>query len=70
MRHLKFIATGIFTLILGFNLASTSGSETATEKNHCFSCHTNPQKLIQITRQLEKVRKPTQAKSTLTKGEG
>ena len=42
----------------------------AEGENHCFSCHTNPRKLIQITRELSKLAKNKPGGSKETKGEG
>lgn len=39
-------------------------------ENHCFTCHTNPRKLIQITRELSKVDTNKPGASKETKGEG
>lgn len=40
------------------------------DENHCFTCHTNPRKLIQITRELSKLAKDKPGASKETKGEG
>jgi hypothetical protein len=39
-------------------------------ENHCFTCHTNPRKLIQITREIAKANKGKPAKSSKIEGEG
>ncbi|BBO78226.1 hypothetical protein DSCW_56430 [Desulfosarcina widdelii] len=44
--------------------------QAAEGENHCFSCHTNPRKLIQITRELSKLAKNKPGASKETKGEG
>jgi hypothetical protein len=44
--------------------------QAAEGENHCFSCHTNPRKLIQITRELSKLDKNKPGASKETKGEG
>jgi len=44
--------------------------QAAGGENHCFICHTNPRKLIQITRELSKLAKNKPGASKETKGEG
>lgn len=44
--------------------------QAAGGENHCFSCHTNPRKLIQITREISKLATNKPGASKETKGEG
>jgi len=66
-------------LILGGGLAAAllvlffpplPAARAAENENHCFTCHTNPRRLIEITREISKrnVNKPGASKET--KGEG
>ena len=59
-----FLALG-FSLILGNRTASSAEGE-----NHCFTCHTNARKLIQITREIAEAEKDKPKKSSEVKGEG
>jgi hypothetical protein len=43
---------------------------SAQKENHCFTCHTNPRKLIAITREIAKTNKDKPGGSPETKGEG
>jgi hypothetical protein len=43
---------------------------SAGNENHCFTCHTNPRKLIEITRELSKRNLETPGASKETTGEG
>ena len=40
------------------------------QENHCFTCHTNPRKLIEITREIARVEKGRPGASIETEGEG
>ena len=44
--------------------------QAAEDENHCFTCHTNPRKLIQITREISKLATNKPGASKETKGEG
>jgi len=43
---------------------------TAFAENYCFTCHTNPRKLIEITRELAKSNMDKPGASAETEGEG
>lgn len=43
---------------------------TAFAENYCFTCHTNPRKLIEITRELAKSNLDKPGASAETEGEG
>ncbi len=43
---------------------------SADGENHCFTCHTNAQKLIKITREIAKANKDKPGGSAETEGEG
>ena len=55
-----------FLLIVPENISVSIGAS----ENHCFTCHTNPRKLIQITRDIAKANKAKPAKSSEIAGEG
>jgi len=45
-------------------------ANSALAENHCFTCHTNPRKLIEITRELAKSDQDKPGASAETEGEG
>lgn len=60
-------------LVLGFYILLLHDSRpacSAQQENHCFTCHTNAQKLIKITREIAKNNKGKPGASTETEGEG
>ena len=50
--------------------AGNPAVRSAQKENHCFTCHTNPGKLISITREIAKTDKSKPGGSPETKGEG
>jgi hypothetical protein len=63
--------TGIvFALLFSIIVSANLSVSAAAAENHCFTCHTNPRKLIQITREIAKANKGKPAKSSKTEGEG
>ena len=61
------------TVMLGLFLLCFSNereARSADRENHCFTCHTNARKLIEITRELRKDLKDKPGASEETKGEG
>jgi hypothetical protein len=56
----------VFLLIVPENMSLSAGAS----ENHCFTCHTNPRKLIQITREIAEANKGRPAKSSEIAGEG
>lgn len=42
----------------------------AQQENHCFTCHTNPRKLREITREIARTHPEKPGASSETKGEG
>jgi hypothetical protein len=63
--HFSFLS--VFALTIICNAGSQQGTP---EENQCFACHTNPGKLIEITRILAKDPDYQPSKSALIKGEG
>jgi len=66
-------------LIVGSGLAAAlcllfyphpPAARSAENENHCFTCHTNPRKLIEITREIAKLNVNKPGASKETKGEG
>lgn len=43
---------------------------SAPQENHCFTCHTNPRKLIEITREIARADQKKPGASVETEGEG
>jgi len=71
MRHFKstLYVAGFFIVLLVF-FGSSSTARLAEKENYCFTCHTNAQKLIQITREIAKTDKNRPGASAETEGEG
>ena len=53
-----------------FLLQNGREARSADQENHCFTCHTNARKLIEITREIKKSQKGKPGASAETKGEG
>ena len=70
MKSLVIMASIILALILSIINSVNLSVSAAANENHCFTCHTNPQKLIQITREIAEANKDKLAKSLKTEGEG
>ena len=70
MKPLRCAALCILALIVSLCFPGDSRSQATTGENHCFTCHTNPRKLIQITREIAQARKGEPGKSAAIEGEG
>ena len=71
MKIIKSVTgMGIVSAFFMVCLYGSQPSWSAENENHCFSCHTNARKLIEITRQIAKVNKSAPGGSAETKGEG
>jgi hypothetical protein len=70
MKPLKYAAFSIMALIVSLYFLGDSWSQATSGENHCFTCHTNPRLLIQITREIAAARKGEPAKSAAIEGEG
>jgi len=70
MKPLRNAAFSVLALVVSLYFLGDSWSQATTSENHCFTCHTNPRKLIQITREIAKARKGEAAKSAAIEGEG
>jgi len=71
MRTMKFVISA--GLVFAVSVLLFYGSpvvRSAEQENHCFTCHTNAQKLIQITREIAKADKSKPGASAETEGEG
>ena len=71
MKAIKLIIWGGLVVVL-FLLISPRPPivRSAENENHCFTCHTNPRKLIEITREISKLNTGKPGASKETKGEG
>jgi len=72
MRSVKSVI-GILmlsVLFMVFIYGTREAAQSAEEENHCFTCHTNARKLIQITREIAEANKDKPGASTETEGEG
>jgi hypothetical protein len=70
MKSLMLMAGIVFALLFSIMISANLSVSAAASENHCFTCHTNPRKLIQITREIAKANKGKLAKSSKTEGEG
>ena len=70
MKSLMLTVGIVLALLLSIIAAANLSVFAAASENHCFTCHTNPRKLIQITREIAKANKGKPAKSSKTEGEG
>jgi hypothetical protein len=53
MKTIKLTAIGAVVVVCLFLLSGTPAIQSAESENHCFTCHTNPRKLIEITREIQ-----------------
>ena len=60
------LVVSIFLLLVYKNPMAWS----AESENYCFTCHTNAQKLIKITREIAEAQKGKQKTSSEVEGEG
>lgn len=70
MKPLRIAVLSVLALVVSLYFLADSWSQATTGENHCFTCHTNPRKLIQITREIAQARKGEPAKSAAIEGEG
>ena len=70
MKSLMLMAGIVFAFLFSIVVSANLPVSAAAGENHCFTCHTNPRKLIQITREIAKANKGKPAKSSKTEGEG
>ena len=71
MRANKFVIIGGLLIVASFILTFGGLKAQSTQnENHCFTCHTNARKLIQITREIAKADKDKPGASSETEGEG
>jgi hypothetical protein len=71
MRAVKFlISVGLILAVSIFFLYGSRVVRSAQQENHCFTCHTDPRKLIQITREITRADKGKPGASVETAGEG
>lgn len=71
MRVVKLaIVAGLMVSVCLLFLVETPAVRSAQEENHCFTCHTNPRKLIEITREIARADQEKPGASIETEGEG
>jgi hypothetical protein len=70
MKPLMLTASIVFALFFLLVVPDNMSLSVGASENHCFTCHTNPRKLIQITREIAKTNKGKPAKSSEIAGEG
>ncbi|MGD2099994.1 MAG: hypothetical protein PVG35_20660 [Desulfobacterales bacterium] len=70
MKSLMLTASSIFALFFLLVVPGNMSLSVGASENHCFTCHTNPRKLIQITREIAQAQKDKPGKSSKIEGEG
>jgi len=71
MKAVKFaVVGGLIVCVCLLSLGETPSVRSAQQENHCFSCHTNPRKLIEITREIARADQDKPGASIQTEGEG
>ncbi len=69
MRTIKFKICLLLVLSVFF-LVGSPGAQSSGTENYCFTCHTNAQKLIKLTRMISGSDKAKPGASAQTAGEG
>ena len=64
------IGGGLLAAVCVLFLIGTPAELFAQQENHCFTCHTNPKKLIEITREIARADQGKPGASVETEGEG
>jgi nitrate/TMAO reductase-like tetraheme cytochrome c subunit len=71
MKAFKLIiCDGLVVVLCMLFFSQPTIVHSADNENHCFTCHTNPRKLIKITREISKLDTNKPGASKETKGEG
>lgn len=70
MKTIKLTAIGAVVVVCLLLLSGRPAVQSAENENHCFTCHTNPRKLIEITREISRLDTQKPGASKETKGEG
>jgi nitrate/TMAO reductase-like tetraheme cytochrome c subunit len=72
MKSIRFVLATLIACAVSLVLLSGNQetAQSAEEENHCFTCHTNSQKLIKITREIAAANKGKKAASSESEGEG
>ena len=66
----RILPVGVLSAACLFLLSSGTVTQSAEQENHCFTCHTNARKLIQITREIAKSREGEPKATVESEGEG
>jgi hypothetical protein len=61
---------GVILSLCFFLFTNSREARSAGKENHCFTCHTNARKLIEITREIKKDQTGKPGASQETEGEG
>lgn len=72
MKSVRFSIGTLLTCAVSLVLlvGNQETAQSAKKENHCFTCHTNAQKLIKITREIAEANKGKKAASSESEGEG
>jgi len=65
---INLLKMGVAACLIG--LVNIPAVPLAQQENHCFTCHTNPRKLIEITREIARNNLEKPGASSETEGEG
>jgi hypothetical protein len=66
----KFVSLGLVLTVFPIFCLGFRAAWCAETENHCFTCHTNPRKLSQITREIARNTQGKPGGSVETTGEG
>jgi len=66
----RTLPVGMLLAVCLFLLSSGTVTQSAEQENHCFTCHTNARKLIQITREIAKSKEGEPEATVESEGEG
>jgi cytochrome c551/c552 len=72
MKSIRFVLATLLACAVSLVLLSGNQetAQSAVKENHCFTCHTNAQKLIKITREIAEANKGKKVASSESEGEG
>ena len=72
MKSIRFVLATFIACAVSLVLfyGNQEAAQSAEEENHCFTCHTNAQKLVKITREIAEANKGKKVASSESEGEG
>ncbi len=72
MTSVRFVIGTLFACAVSLLLlyGNQDTAQSAEKENYCFTCHTNSQQLIKITREIAEADKGKKVASSKSEGEG